>query len=219
MLASGMTIKFFPLFFGEDLGLSPIMVMVIGALGPLGITVLTLVAARAARVLGRVQTTLFCKASGISFLVMIAFQPTSHVWQIVCMYLVRTWLMNCTSGLTKVSLSVGLMILRALCTHALPHTFLSFVLSFVLSRLLARSFSLACPSLKRFYLVHFKRLCKQGEPGQVEQLGIHQRLFVVGIGDARRFHHRPLQLPDLLPRDGLPASLLRSHPRPSFAPH
>jgi hypothetical protein len=102
MLASGMTIKFFPLFFGEDLGVSPIIVMVIGALGPLGIAALTLVAARVARVLGRVQTTLLCKASGITFLVLIAFQPTAHVWRIVAMYLVRTWLMNCSSGLTKV---------------------------------------------------------------------------------------------------------------------
>ena len=81
-----------PLFFGEDLGVSPIIVMVIGALGPLGIAALTLVAARVARVLGRVQTTLLCKASGITFLVLIAFQPTSHVWRIVAMYLVRTWL-------------------------------------------------------------------------------------------------------------------------------
>lgn len=102
-LGSGMTVNFFPLWFGEVLGVTPIGVMAIRAAGPLGITVATLTAAPLARALGRVQVTVACKASGVALLVLLAMLPPDQVptgW-IVAVFLLRTWLMNCTAGLTK----------------------------------------------------------------------------------------------------------------------
>ncbi|KAH8065592.1 major facilitator superfamily-like protein [Aureococcus anophagefferens] len=49
MLGSGMTIKFFPLFFWKEVGLTPIQVQVIYVLAPSGIAACSLVAQRVAR--------------------------------------------------------------------------------------------------------------------------------------------------------------------------
>ena len=69
MLGSGMTIKFFPLFFWKEVGLTPIQVQVIYVLAPSGIAACSLVAQRASRRFGRVQTTVATKLAGISLLV------------------------------------------------------------------------------------------------------------------------------------------------------
>ena len=54
--------------------------------------------------LGRLQVTLLCKSVGISLLLTIALlnphSPHAAAY-IVPLYLVRSWLMNCTAGLTK----------------------------------------------------------------------------------------------------------------------
>lgn len=100
-LGSGMTVKFFSLWFGESLGISPVGVMLIGASGPAGITVATLLAGKLARRIGRVQATLFCKSCGVSLLVALALVDGTGNAALVGMYLVRTWLMNSTVGLTK----------------------------------------------------------------------------------------------------------------------
>ena len=108
MLGSGMTIKFFGLFFWVDLHLPPAAVSALYVAGPLGIATCGLLAQRLSLRIGRLQTTLLCKASGIALLVAIgrvdlhAAGGTRRVAAVVIpLYLVRTWLMNCTAGLTK----------------------------------------------------------------------------------------------------------------------
>ena len=118
MLGSGMTIKFFPLFFWKEVGLTPIQVQVIYVLAPSGIAACSLVAQRASRRFGRVQTTVATKLAGISLLVAMSRvgagvrrQPErtfvellSQVGDgptVVVLYLLRTWLMNCCMGLTR----------------------------------------------------------------------------------------------------------------------
>jgi len=99
MLGSGMTIKFFPLFFWKEVGLTPIQVQVIYVLAPSGIAACSLVAQRASRRFGRVQTTVATKLAGISLLV--AMSRVGDGPTVVVLYLLRTWLMNCCMGLTR----------------------------------------------------------------------------------------------------------------------
>lgn len=138
-LGSGMTVKFFSLWFGEELGVSPMGVLGIMVAGPVGITVFTVAAGKLAKIIGRIQTVLFCKAIGISLLVTLSLTasavedgddrdtdekdddlellglddarddsgedddslPLSTVFLLIGIYLLRTWVMNSTSGLTK----------------------------------------------------------------------------------------------------------------------
>ena len=54
--------------------------------------------------IGRVPTALACKTLGVCMLVAIALLPQGRPWSpyaITPLYLLRTWLINCTSGLTK----------------------------------------------------------------------------------------------------------------------
>ena len=100
-LGSGMTVKFFPLWFGEELSISPIGVMAIMLAGPVGITYCTLLAGKLAALIGRVQATLCLKGGGISLLVVLALLRGEGSFALIAIYLVRTWLMNSTVGLTK----------------------------------------------------------------------------------------------------------------------
>jgi len=104
MLGSGMTIKFFALFFWNDLQLKPVAVSLIYTAGPLGISAFTLLAQRLSLYLGRLQVVLLCRTIGISLLVSIALldpHAASAASCILPIYLLRTWLMNCTGALTK----------------------------------------------------------------------------------------------------------------------
>jgi MFS family permease len=60
-LASGISVKFFPLFFMQTYNLSPMMVSLIYVLSPLATALSSFVAQRASRRLGRVATTIFFK--------------------------------------------------------------------------------------------------------------------------------------------------------------
>jgi hypothetical protein len=104
MLGSGMTIKFFALFFWRGLALGPAVVSAVYVAGPLGISVASLAAQRLSLVLGRLQVTLLCKVVGISLLVVIGrldLHVPGAAAYVLPLYLVRTWLMNCCAGLTK----------------------------------------------------------------------------------------------------------------------
>ena len=100
-MASGMTIKFFPLYFWRRLHLSPIAVNAVVMAGPMGISVLAIAMQKLSKRIGRVQTTLLTKFIGVSLLVAIALLDDALYFWIIPLYLVRTWVMNCTSGLTK----------------------------------------------------------------------------------------------------------------------
>jgi MFS family permease len=68
---SGMTVKFFPLFFLNDLQLSPVAVQGIFMVMPLGIASSSSVGLRLARCIGRVQTMVLLKSLSIAMLLAI----------------------------------------------------------------------------------------------------------------------------------------------------
>jgi hypothetical protein len=71
-LGSGMTVKFFPLFFKNDLRLSPVGVQTIWLINPLLMTVFNDLAERLARRIGKISTMVGFKVVGISLLVTMA---------------------------------------------------------------------------------------------------------------------------------------------------
>ena len=71
-LGSGMTIKFFPLFFKNDLQLSPVYVQLIYLLVPIWMGICSDLGERAARVIGRVTVMVSFKIVGIGLLVSMA---------------------------------------------------------------------------------------------------------------------------------------------------
>ena len=97
-IGSGMTVKFFPLFFKEDVGLSPSQVQVIYVLVPLVMAAFSTVGTNvAAAGLGRVQTVMLFQTCGISLLVsMVVFSHylDRHPFILVPIYILRTALMN-----------------------------------------------------------------------------------------------------------------------------
>ena len=99
MIGSGMTVKFFALFFWKDLGLRPIMVSAVFVAGPIGIAAFAQLAQRTSTCIGRVQTTLCAEGCGVSLLVALAFLHRKEA--VLPVYLLRTWLMNCCTGLNK----------------------------------------------------------------------------------------------------------------------
>lgn len=98
MLGSGMTIKFFALFFWKDLGLQPVAVNAVYVAAPVGIAVFAQLAQRASLRLGRIPTVVVCKVSGITLLC--AMTVVTERVLVLALYLLRTWLMNCTAGAT-----------------------------------------------------------------------------------------------------------------------
>lgn len=102
-LASGMTIKFFPLFFENESNLHPITVNIIYTITPLGIVLFSLIAQKISTVFGRIQVVILFRVVGISLLVIMGSMKSSwtlpHV--IIPIYIARTMFMNCTSALSK----------------------------------------------------------------------------------------------------------------------
>mmetsp|Transcript_10910 Transcript_10910/g.32698 ORF Transcript_10910/g.32698 Transcript_10910/m.32698 type:complete len:477 (-) Transcript_10910:470-1900(-) len=74
--ASGMTIKFFYLFFAEEVGLSPIAASSISVASPLCINLVSLILQRSSVWAGRVQVTLVSKALDVLLMVALAYMPT-----------------------------------------------------------------------------------------------------------------------------------------------
>ena len=71
-LGSGMTVKFFPLFFQEDCAMSPIAVQIIYVLVPLVMAPFTAIGTRLGRRVGRVPTMIGLKVVGVALLVTMA---------------------------------------------------------------------------------------------------------------------------------------------------
>eukprot|EP00667_Euglena_gracilis_P008170 EG_transcript_8273 len=102
-LASGMTIKFFPLFFQNEAGLSPIAVNAIFVVSPLTIALTSTTIQPISRYCGRIETILLIRAIGIGLLV--AMAVLKQYWRnpavTIPLYIVRTALMNSVYPLTK----------------------------------------------------------------------------------------------------------------------
>ena len=104
-IGSGMTIKFFPLFFKDDIGMSPSRVQCIFFVAPLMMAVSSSLASRlASSGFGRVQTRLLFSVLGVSCLYTMVFFKSvlTHrpLW-LVPIYVVRTSLMNGTQPLQE----------------------------------------------------------------------------------------------------------------------
>ena len=99
MLGSGMTVKFFPLFFWREVGLSPIKVQVIYVLAPTGIACCAFVAQKMSKRIGRVWVTVVTKSCACVLLAVMTRVADGPL--VIVLYLLRTWLANCCSGLTR----------------------------------------------------------------------------------------------------------------------
>jgi MFS family permease len=102
-LGSGMSIRYFPVFFLDSLHLNPVAVQVLYTLGPLGQASLMHVGQMLAKRLGRCKTAVAYKWTGVACMLAMIASYVSHmpVWFVCFLYLVRTSFMNATSALTK----------------------------------------------------------------------------------------------------------------------
>eukprot|EP00198_Chlamydomonas_reinhardtii_P002218 XP_001691554.1 predicted protein [Chlamydomonas reinhardtii] len=102
-LASGMTIKFFPIFFKDAVLLPPVYVNLMYCAIPLCLSSAAFVAQRQSRLMGRVQTMVLNRGLGITLLAWIASHP-NH-WReprlMVPIYIARTSIMNSIYPLQK----------------------------------------------------------------------------------------------------------------------
>ncbi len=104
-LGSGMTVKFFPLFFKDEVGMTPSQVQVIYCLVPLVMVILGALCTKIASAgVGRVQTTALYNLGGISLLLCMVFFKKFldvHPIYLVPIYVFRTGLMNATYPLQE----------------------------------------------------------------------------------------------------------------------
>lgn len=96
-LGSGMTVKFFPLFFKNVLGLSPTQVQSIYVAVPLAILLFSSLGKWLGRKIGRIQAVLTLSFAGLVCLVVLArWHADLTVYGAAAVYVVRTGLMSCT---------------------------------------------------------------------------------------------------------------------------
>jgi MFS family permease len=119
-LASGMTIKFMPIFMLDMLNMAPDKVQIVYTASPLLIAGATILVTSMSKTLGRVWATVLSKSIGTSLLLLLAYQahlyiyyleevglpPEQHPWYcsvpaILMVFLVRTVIMNTTKPLTR----------------------------------------------------------------------------------------------------------------------
>jgi len=102
-LAAGMSIRYFPIFFMDNLQLNPAQVQVIFIVSMLSMAAMTRIAQWVGTKIGRVQTTVLCKWIGVFLLkAMISSQQRGMAPLYVCiLYVLRTAAMNSPSSLTR----------------------------------------------------------------------------------------------------------------------
>eukprot|EP01065_Artemidia_motanka_P036467 TRINITY_DN4439_c0_g1_i1.p1 TRINITY_DN4439_c0_g1~~TRINITY_DN4439_c0_g1_i1.p1 ORF type:complete len:509 (+),score=106.36 TRINITY_DN4439_c0_g1_i1:59-1585(+) len=101
-VGSGMTVKFFPLFWKEDVGLSPASVQLIYFVAPLGIAVLSTVAQRSSKLLGRPLACFVMRVVSVSFLVaLVVLRHTLPAVPLCAIYIIRTSLANASYPLEE----------------------------------------------------------------------------------------------------------------------
>lgn len=103
-LGSGMTVKFFPLFFKNDCKLNPTNVQVIYTIVPIFMVVCSKIGSSFSKIAGRVQTIIIVKSLGLSFLYIIIFFDEylqKRPFLLIPIYVLRTGLMNSTYPLQE----------------------------------------------------------------------------------------------------------------------
>jgi MFS family permease len=102
-LAAGMSIRYFPIFFADNLKLSPVAVQSLYILAPLCQSMLMRAAYSLSQRYGRCRVAILHKWAGIlsMLLMVLAYNQGCSVSTICVIYIIRTALMNSTSALTK----------------------------------------------------------------------------------------------------------------------
>lgn len=104
-IGSGMTVKFFPLFFKDEVGFSPSQVQMVYICVPITMVIMSaLISKLASTGFGRVQATLVFSTFGVSMLYAMVFFKTyldAHPLLLVPIYVLRTSLMNCSYPLQE----------------------------------------------------------------------------------------------------------------------
>ncbi|TYZ69085.1 hypothetical protein PybrP1_011404 [[Pythium] brassicae (nom. inval.)] len=96
---AGMTINFFPLFFMQEYGLSPIHVSVLFLLQPVVVLVLSFAGQRASRSLGRMPIIVWTRIASTVCLLCMAFAQPLHLQ--VLLFLLRGGMMRCSQPLRR----------------------------------------------------------------------------------------------------------------------
>ncbi|KAI2506479.1 major facilitator superfamily-like protein [Fragilaria crotonensis] len=102
-LGLGMSIRYFPIFFLENLKLSPILVQVLYILSPMGQAILMHFGQELSMSIGRCRTTVLFKWIGVGFMfgMIAAFHWNLPHWLVCAFFVLRTSFVNATSALTK----------------------------------------------------------------------------------------------------------------------
>lgn len=102
-LASGMSIRYFPIFFVQHLHLGPVMVQVLYVVAPLGQATLLYTAQKLSQTWGRCRVAVLFKWIGITLMCLMIILDRHHcnVATICIVYVLRTAFMNSTSALTR----------------------------------------------------------------------------------------------------------------------
>lgn len=100
-LASGMTIKFFPLWLKDEVGLSPSMSLVTESLTYVMMALFSPVALAVSKRLKRLPTMIGTRVMGTSILIGLGLlKPFWRHWEVILpLYLLRMGIMNCTGAL------------------------------------------------------------------------------------------------------------------------
>lgn len=106
-LASGMTIKYFPIFFKDQVGLAPASMCLIYAVSPIALSGSAYISQVTSRFMGRASTLALNRGIGIGLLYILAAHP--EIWRtpalVIPLYIVRSSMMNCNYALKKSILS------------------------------------------------------------------------------------------------------------------
>jgi MFS family permease len=102
-LASGMTIKFFPLFFKNDCKMSPAEVQTVYLIVPIVMCICSTLGTSVSKVTGRVQAVILLRFSGLGCFasMVVMYHHQVNRWAIVAVYICRTALMNSTYPLEE----------------------------------------------------------------------------------------------------------------------
>jgi len=96
-LGSGMTVKYFPLFFKNDVDMSPIEVQIIYVACPIAMVLFSSIGTSIKDYIGRVQTIILFRLIGVALLItmsILASGITTSKYILVPIYIVRTGVMN-----------------------------------------------------------------------------------------------------------------------------
>jgi len=102
-IASGMTIKFFPVFYAKEVGLSPTWVCVTMVISTVSLALCTMLAQQVSLRIGRIETALAARLTGITLLFCMSAMKVSwtNPYIMVPISVVRMAFMNCQAALMQ----------------------------------------------------------------------------------------------------------------------